>query len=70
MVTGRRHTGRPLGRPVKAFPILLPVSLTPCRSSAFRWPAGRELGVAASAPRSRANDVGVFDDPLTCLTAR
>ena len=29
--TGQRHTGRPLGRPIKAFRILLPVSPPPCR---------------------------------------
>ena len=41
LVTGRRHTGKPLGRPVKAFPILLPVSLAPCRSMRFGPPASR-----------------------------
>ena len=41
VVTGRRHTGKPLGRPVKAFPILLPVSLAPCRSMRFGPPASR-----------------------------
>ena len=41
VMTGRRHTGKPLGRPVKAFPILLPVSLAPCRSMRFGPPASR-----------------------------
>jgi hypothetical protein len=50
MVTGRRHTGRPLGPPVKAFPILLPVSLSPCRSLRFVGPPAASSG---SPPRLR-----------------
>jgi hypothetical protein len=55
-MTGLRHTGGPLGQPVEASPFLLPVSLPPCRSVAFCWPAGREIGVAAPGPKSRANE--------------
>jgi hypothetical protein len=46
----------PLGPPVKAFPILLPVSTTPVVRLRVFWPAGRELGVVAAPARSRAND--------------
>jgi hypothetical protein len=78
MVTGRRHTGRPLGPPVKAFPILLPVSLSPCRSLRFVGPSAASSG---SPPRLRGAErtsrclrrppPHVLDDPpLTCLTAR
>ena len=48
--TGRRHTGKPLGRPVKALPILLPVSSTPCRSMRFIGSPAARLG---SPPRLR-----------------
>ena len=73
--TGRRHTGKPLGRPVKALPILLPVSSTPCRSvlcvSLARQPRGwgrrpgseelgERVGVLQRPPR-------VLDSPLRLI---
>ena len=53
-LTGRRSTGEPLVWPVKASPSCCP-SRRPPSFGAF-WPAGREIGVVAPAPKSRANE--------------
>ena len=75
LVTGRRHTGKPLGRPVKAFPILLSVSLAPCRSMRFGPPASRSGSPSDSGePVERVSALRrpprVLDSPLRLVHQR